>query len=323
MSKQEITLSQANALTESRYDFTKIEKNCIYMIIEKVRRDYVEKPTSDNVGKFNNLHVRFSSSVLGNITDKTHKKEAHEALTNLRKRDVEMNYADGSWTNTGFINWCKFHAEQNMYEVEVSSEIMPFLVELAKRYTSYSLTVAMALKSVYSQRFYELCCQYRNNIEKDGFSGFHKTQDQLRQMFCLEDKYPKAPDFNTYVVKKAKDEIKTFYDANQCDLWFDVNIKGRGKNQSYDFKIYTRETSEEQKAKVDDLRKKWLYIHGRMTATFKRDKKFVERTMKALDFTPKLIEPVFAKILKLESQFKAEELAKILRWVLREDFDLQ
>lgn len=322
MSKQEITLSQANALTESRYDFTKIEKNCMFMIIEKVRRDYIEKPTSEN-NRFDNLHVKFPASVLGDITDKYHKKEAHEALTNLRKRDVEMNYANGSWTNTGFINWCKFHADQNTYEVEVSSEIMPFLVELAKRYTSYSLTVAMALKSVYSQRFYELCCQYRNNIEIDGLPGFHKTQEQLRQMFCLEDKYPKAPDFNTYVVRKAKDEIKSFYDANQCDLWFDYNIKGRGKNQSYDFKIYTRESSEAQKVKVDDLRKKWMYIQGRMSATFKRDKKFVERTMKALDFNPKLIEPVFAKVLKLESQFKAEELAKILRWVLREDFDLQ
>ena len=31
------TLSQANALTESRYDFSKMEKNCIYKIIEKVR----------------------------------------------------------------------------------------------------------------------------------------------------------------------------------------------------------------------------------------------------------------------------------------------
>ena len=59
-----------------------------------------------------------------------------------------------------------------------------------------------------------------------------------------------------------------------------------------------------------------------MTATFKRDKKFVERTMKGLDFNPNLIEPVFIKIQKLEQQYRGQDFAKLLRWVLAEDFGL-
>lgn len=316
------TLSQANALTESRYDFSKMEKNCIYKIIEKVRHDYVEKPTTETAEGFQNLHVTFPASILGDIADKDHRKDAHNALVGLRKRDVEINRPDGGWFNTGFINWCEFDAVRATYTVEVSFKIMPYLVELAEQYTSYSITVAMALKSVYSQRFYELCCQYRNNIEKDGYAGFHKTQEQLRQMFCLEDKYSQNQDFNRKVIQKAQSELKAAYDTKDCDLWFDYIIKGRGKNQAYDFKIYTREQSEKQKIAFDDTRKKWAYIHGRMTATFKRDKKFVERTMKGLDFNPNLIEPLFNKIQKLEQQYRGQDFAKLLRWVLAEDFGL-
>lgn len=321
--ENEVILSQANALTESRYSWTKIEKNCMYKIIEKVRHDYIEQPTTEAVEGYKNMYVRFPASVLGEITDKDHTKEAHEALVNLRKRDVEVWEEDGSWFNTGFICSCKYNARKKEYTVEVSSMILPFLVDLARKYTSYSLTVAMTLRGVYSQRFYELCCQYRNNFDKEGYSGFHKTQKQLRQMFCLEDKYAKAPDFNSRVIMRAQKEIKEFFDKNQCDLWFDVNIKGRGMNQTYDFKIYTREQTKRQQEAAQDLQGKALYIYKRMLAIFKRDKKFCDRTYKHLDFNPELIQPLFDKITKWETKYKGNDLARIMRFALEEDFDIK
>lgn len=322
MAKKDVSIIQSNALTESRYDFTKIEKNCIYKIIEKVRQEYTENPYPNTVVEFHNLHVTFGNEVIPEIAGKD-TKIGHEALVGLRKRDIEINKPDGGWINVGFINWSEFDPKSEIYTIEVSYKILPYLVELAQQYTSYSLTVAIALKSVYSQRFYELCCQYRNNTENDGCSGFHKTQEQLRQMFCLEDKYKQNQDFNRKVIVKARDELKTLFDAGQCDLWFDYIIKGRGRAQTYDFKIYTREQTEKQKLDLDDLRKKWTYVYGRMTGTFKRDKKFVERIMKFLDYNPNLIDPIINKIKKLDEQFKGDEFARILRWILKEDFDLQ
>lgn len=324
MKSKDITLSQSNALTESRYDFTKIEKNCIYKIIEKVRHDYVDGSSEEaSADKFQSLHVTLTPEVLGLIGGQKHKKEAHDALVNLRKRDVEMHHQDGSWVNTGFINWVEWSEAKQEYEVEVSSKIMPHLVELARQYSSYSITVAMALKSVYSQRFYEMCCQYKNHIEKDGYPGFHKTQQQLREMFCLEDKYTANKDFNLHVVNKACSELKKAYEDGSCDLWMKVNIKGRGAAMCYDFKIYTREQSSQQKEAVEGIRGKWLYIHGRMAASYKNDPKYVERTMKALDFDPNLIEPIYEKIRKVEREYKGTDLAKLLRWILREDFNLK
>ena len=180
--KKDIALCQDNVLTESRYNFNRIEKNCLYKIIEQVRNEYVEGAATVN-GGFQNMFVTIQQEVLEQITDKTHKKDAHDALIRLRKRDIEIWKEDGSWFNCGFVNWCEYDANTKSYKVEVSYRIMPYLVELARQYTTYSLTVAITLKSVYSQRFYELCCQYRNRIENDGLAGFHKTQQQLRTMF--------------------------------------------------------------------------------------------------------------------------------------------
>ena len=315
----EVRMYQSNVLTEARYDVNRIQKNFLYKIIEKVRQDYVENHKST----YENLHVTLPPSVLEDITDKKHKQDAHDALVTLRKRDVEVHYEDGSWLNCGFINWAKWDARENLYKIEVSSEIMPFLVDLARQYTAYSLTVAMSLKSVYSQRFYELCCQYRNNIENGGIPGFHKTQQQLREMFCLEDKYKDNQDFNRYVVNRAQKELKSMYETKQCDLYFDVNIKGRGKEMCYDFKIYTREKSAQQQEAFDDIRKKWVYIQSKMSTTFKRDTKFVQRTCKTLDFNPQLIAPIFEKLQRLENEYKGSELAKILRYVLKTDFNIQ
>lgn len=321
--RKDVILIQDNVLTESRYNFNRIEKNCLYKIIEKVRQDYIEQPNTQTIEGFHDMVVYLSPSVLEDITDKSHRKQAHDALVSLRKRDVEIHWEDGSWLNCGFINWCRYDATSRIYKVQVSSEIMPYLVELARKYTSYSLTVAIALKSTYSQRFYELCCQYRNWVEKDGIPGFHKTQTQLREMFCLENKYERALDFNTKVVYKAQKELKAAYEAGQCDLYFDVNVKGRGKDMHYDFKIRTKEQSEAQKKAFEDIRQRWLFIQQELMAIYPKDPKFVQRVMKELDFNPNLVDQVFAKVQKAKAGLSGSDLAKLLRYILKEDFGLE
>ena len=66
------------------------------------------------------------------------------------------------WLSIGFVNYVKHIKNKSYFEVQVSKEVLPYYVELAQNFTSYSMTVAIALKSTFSQRFYELCCQYRN-----------------------------------------------------------------------------------------------------------------------------------------------------------------
>ena len=118
----------------------------------------------------------------------------YDALKRLRNRDIEINN-EKMWLSIGFVNYVKHIKNKSYFEVQVSKEVLPYYVELAQNFTSYSMTVAIALKSTFSQRFYELCCQYRNA----GF--FFYTVEKLREMFMLEKKYKRGCDFKRRVVQ--------------------------------------------------------------------------------------------------------------------------
>lgn len=317
---KEITLSQGNALTESRYDFNRLEKNALYCIIRQVRHDYIENDVTGERA-YTNMRVQIHENVLSEIADKTHREDAKAALINLRKRDVTMESEDGSWFNCGFINWSKYDAKRKCYEVEVSSEIMPYLVDLASRYTTYSLTVALSLKSKWSQRFYELCCQYRNHLEHN-VPVFHKSLDQLRKIFMLEGQYKQLADFKSFVIDRAQKELKTKFDANQCDVWFDYNQNGRGSKATFDFRIYTREETKAQQETAKQMSQQALYIYKSLLRILKRDPKFCEKCYNHLTMNPGKIPLLFEKMTNWQKKYKDADLARVVRFALEDDFDM-
>lgn len=318
--KQLVPIAQANALTESRYDFNRLEKNALYCIIRQVRKDYVETPCDQKT--YDNMHVELHESVLAEIADSRHVKEARESLVNLRHRDITIEDEEGNWLNVGFINWAKHDVKSKTFSVEVSSEIMPYLVDLARKYTVYSLTVAIALKSKWSQRFYELCCQYRNHLEK-GIPTFHKTIEQLRTMFSLEDKYPKLPDFKSRIIDKAQKELKESYENNQCDLWFEYAQVGRGEQADFKFVIHTREASQAQQKQFKELNDMSHAIFKTLLSIFPKDAKFCEKCWKHLNMFPDKIESLYSKLERIINNYpKGADRAKVTRYMLDEDFQM-
>lgn len=317
MEKKNELIAQSNALTSSRYDFSPTEKKVLYRIIQKVRRDYVEGTMQRDL--WNNMYVYINSSDFSQIADKDHAERARQALRDLRHKDIEIKDNEGNWLNVGFINYAKYSTKTKQYEVEVSKEIMPHLVELAKNFTEYSLTVAISLKSKYSQRFYEWAHQYLGRHTKTFFLNFN----DLKTMMKLGDGYKLKSDIQRGVIDVALNELKTAYDAKQCDLWIESYNEGRGTATRWYFKIHTRvEEAAQQQEAIADLRKMSLYIYQANNRIFRKDPKFRERIQKALDFDPSKIRPVFDKLTKLEKDAKVAELPALWRYILKEDFQI-
>ena len=318
--KQLAPIAQSNAITESRNDYNRLEKNTLYRIIEEVRKNYIE--TDERPETYQNLHVIISEKLLSDIAGVHHKEDAKEALINLRHRDITIEKEDGSWFNCGFINWAQYLSGSKSYEVEVSSIIMPYLVDLASRYTVYSLTVAISLKSKWAQRFYELCCQYRNHLE-NGVPSFHKNINQLRWMFMLENKYRLLADFKRNVIDKAYKELKEAYDNGQCDLWFEYNQSGRGDNADFTFIIHTKDQTQAQQKEFKELREMSYHIYMTLLSIFPKDTKFCEKCWKHLDFYPDRIEPLYGKLERIVKNYpKGKDRAKVTRYMLNEDFQM-
>lgn len=319
--KQLVSIAQANVITESRYDFNRLEKNALYCIIRQVRKDYVETPR-EQPKAYANMHVAIADSVLSEIADDAHRKDAKAALVNLRHRDITIEDEIGNWLNVGFINWAKYDAKNKVFLVEVSSEIMPYLVDLARKYTVYSLTVAITLKSKWSQRFYELCCQYKNNL-KNGTPSFRKNIAQLRKMFVLEDKYPKLPDFKKYVIDKAQNELKESYEAGVSELWFEYSQKGRGEDAEFKFIIHTRESTQAQQKEAKEKQEISFEIFKTLLSIFPKDLVYCEKCWHHLDMHPEHIMPLSAKLKRIMANYpKGTDRAKVTRYMLGEDFDM-
>lgn len=310
-------VKQSNSLTLARYDFSRTEKNVIYRIIQRVRSEYVEGSMFPD--KWSNMIIHLSSNDFSKIADEDHTERARQALRNLRHKDIEIKDAAGNWLNVGFINYAKYRAKDKTYEVEVSKEIMPYLVELVKNFTLYGVTVAMSLKSQYSQKFYELACHWRDT------GWFEYDIPELIKLFHLPPSYERKSHIKDRVLDVAKKELKTFYDQGLCDLWLEYTEKGIGEKTKFHFLVHKKEKDNSLKAPQEFNYHVQLayYIDKRCREVFRRDPKFCERIKLYLDCHPDKIQSVYDKLMKMEKDYKGTDLAKLLRWVLREDFEIK
>ena len=314
--RNQIMLAQANALTQSRYDFNVIEKRCLYQIIKEVRRLFIDTHTGQK-DLFDNMRLTLTPAMLENLGGK--KKEVYDSLVRLRKRDVEIDTED-VWMNTGYVTMVKHNKKQDLYEVEVSSEIMPYLVALAENFTTYDLTVAISLKSSYSQRFYEYCSQYKNRANKT----FFFTVEKLREMMMLENKYPNGNNFKQKVLDVAQKEIKDLYDKGQCDLWFEYAVKDTDKRKvlSYFFFVHTKE-DEQNKVDYQSVNACLQRISSILNAFFPRDKKYIKRVIQEVQLRPDIAMELVEKLDKKVMDYDKKEIPPIIRYVLNSDYGIK
>ena len=309
-----ITIAQDNALTNSKQPFSVIEKRCLYQVIYEVRKTHIDTSTGEK-DLFENMYIRMSASSLQRLGDEV--QDVYRALKTLRKKDIEIE-TDNEWVLTSWILEAKHNKKKGTYEVLVSREIMPYLVELAKNFTAYDLTVAIALKSTYSQRFYELCNQYKNRNNRT----FFLSVKQMREMFNLEKKYQNGNDFKKRVLDIAQKELKDLYDQGQCDLYFEYVPKekeGR-KVLSYFFFIHTKSEEKPVDCKiVDDCVRRITQI---LKIFFPRDKKFIVRVINAVKMRPDIAFDLVDKLEKKVLDYEKSEIPPIIRFVLSEDFGI-
>jgi hypothetical protein len=307
---KDVMLYQSNALTEGRYHFDLIEKRIIYFIVNEVRKKFVESEAGQR-DIFNDLVIELPGEQLRKAD--ANMKRVYESTKKLRNKDIEIN-TDDEWLNVGFINYAKHNKKTDVMEVGVSSQILPHLVQLTKKFTTYHLAVSITLKSIYTQRFYELCSQWKNK----GY--FYMRLDNLRRMLKCEEKFKTYGEFKRGVIETARKELKDLYDQGMCDLYFDYSILEKDKKRviMLEFYVKTQENTNKPVFSITDLK---FYIKNLMLANFPKDKNYVERVMNACkDF--EITEKIYEKMSKKRNEYTPKELPLIIRYVLKEDFEI-
>ena len=309
-------ISQSNVVTKARYNFSVIEKRCLYEIIRNIRCEYIENGYSNK--EIKDMDIILTNEKLCKLADE--KKDAYASLKKLADRPIELEDGNG-WLYTHWITYAKYDIKKDIYSVGVSKEIIPYLIALSENFTTYDLTVAIALKSVYTQRMYEICSQYKNRPNK----SFFIRVDELRNIMMLEKKYTNGSDFKRRVIDSSQKELKELFDRGQCDLFFDFNEKEKdGKRVvSYMFHVHTDAEMIRSKTDYEAAIICINRISDMLKSFFPRDKKFVLRVVNQIRINPDTAKPICDKLNKKILDYDSKSIPSIIRYVLSEDFGIK
>lgn len=309
------TIAQDNRLTTARYELSLVEKRVFYYIIKDVRKNY-------SIGRrdlFDNLvlSVKISDLAKG-VNMGENESVVKKGLRSLRLREFEWDNGlnekdeDYEWLVCGFINYAEI--KKGVAEVEVSKKLMPFLVELSTQFTPYSLTVAMSLKSKWSQRMYELCQKWQ------GTDGFRMSIADLRKSFVLEDAYKEYGSLKKFVLDVAKKELKSLYDSGQCDVYFEYSEEKKGRSvETLRFKLFRKNTLNVKS--TNDMLLELIPVFRSLYNTDKMPKNdaFVKEVIIQLQRYPNLIEPLNTRIKEILATGIKDDTTRYVRFILNED----
>lgn len=313
MSKSEITLAQANVLTQARYNFSVVEKRAVYQIIKEVRKQFIERPDGQK-DLFNDLVIRMQTKDLQGSD--TVLRDVYTSLKNLRRKSIWIEDQERV-LEVGYINYFEHVKREPNLEVQVSHKILPFLVELAEQFTTYSLTVAISLKAKYSQRFYEYCSQFKS-------TGFlYISISDLRGKMLLEKKYSRYAQIKMYVIDVAHKELKSLYEAGNCDLYFNYSEDKSGRTvNGLKIVIISRERQPEA-LKIDDLVyyiRTWL-MSWLNAANKPKNKAWIDKVIKHLQKNPDQLPKLYDRLVRMQEKETATSYAAFARYLI-EDYNV-
>jgi plasmid replication initiation protein len=304
---------QPNVITSARYEYSVIEKRIIYRIIGMVQQKM-------GVGMDETLFGEHIIRIpIKDVATNNNYNTVRQSAIALQQKVFSIDKGQGSWLNVGFVSSSEYDSKTGILEFEFSKKIIPYLVELAKGFTSYSLNVALSLRSEYSQRFYEFCSRFKDT------GVWNISVKDLKEMLKLEDKYPFYADLKRKVIEVAKKELKTLYDKGECDLYFVCIEKKSGRSVTdLTFKIVSEKNVKAEALKDTDMQ----YISDMFRNIFTKDyeKEFVKMAINQL-YNKAFMSRFAGRLEALDNELNAgtkkrEDLPPLIRHILKADYGI-
>lgn len=312
-------LVQSNKITRARCEFSVIERRIIYCIIRSLQDAHKKDNRSfmNEAGQYRDVTLSIDLKSLAICGDKL--PNVKEAAMRLKDRSVEID-RDGIWTYVSLFNYIQYNPETQVFRLQISQMILPEYIDLVANFTMYDFAIALHLKSIFSQRFYELCNQHRS------MGRFTISVDEIRRMFGIEDKYKRTADINKHVILRAQTEIMELHNTGLCDIYFTYSpSKKNGKEiVEYLFEIHTKmsDSLESFNTKEACL----SYIRQMLDSYSGNDRKYTNRVIKSIREDEKLTKEVAIKISsKIKEYSKSnpkEVIGAIIRVCLSQDFHI-
>lgn len=151
--------------------------------------------------------VELSKSV-GTIGDNYTKVK--NALKSLTSRPITLTSKKRKLTiGSAIVNWFIYDDNFEKIKVKVFPLLVPELIYLGKNYTNFGLSFLFLTKSAYAMRWYQIAQHWINQ------GWFTMSKEDIRDMFCLGDKYATRHDnFQLNVIDLPFKEINELSDID-------------------------------------------------------------------------------------------------------------
>lgn len=173
---------QPNPITESRQEFSEIEKKIVVSVINQL----------GNVAKTWNGHNIHFVIPFTELTDTNHVKVKKAAESIITKRITLVDKVSSSSDDTYYHLIVPFTEVllrkingKDFLEVVMNSSVVPFFIELGKHFTKYSIDIMLSLGSIYAQRMYEIIMLHVGRKQRK----FNYSVDKLKFMFNCPESY--------------------------------------------------------------------------------------------------------------------------------------
>lgn len=171
---------QPNLFTESRQEFTKLEKRIVALVVNQVGHISIQgkiTPDRDLV-----ITIPFNE-----LTETNHKVIADSAESLQSKRLIYRNDSTHKLDIITPFPRVRFEmvGRQRVIELTMFSAVVHHFAELGQRYTKYDIDIMLSLSSVYSQRMFEIINMYSNRGQKQ----FKYSVSRLLEMLNCPDYY--------------------------------------------------------------------------------------------------------------------------------------
>ncbi|WP_138994305.1 replication initiation protein [Larkinella sp. C7] len=188
---------QPNLFTESRQEFTELEKKIVALVINQIGNMSLKGDIKPGV----NIKFQIPYSEL---TKQRYDQISAAAESLQSKRLMYRNSEDESFDFiTPFPRVRSQMADgKKVIEITMFAEVVPHFAELGQRYTKYDIDIMLSLSSVYAQRMFEIVSMFYNRGQRQ----FTYTVDRLRMLLNCPDTY-RYVEFKINALEVAQREL--------------------------------------------------------------------------------------------------------------------
>lgn len=220
-----------NTLINASYTLSLTEQRLLLLSISKAQESGLEINHNDYI----TIHAEEFVKAFG-VNDKSVYASLKEACTTLFRR--EFSYRTGKTVvHSRWLQSSKYNDDSGNIEILFAKEIVPFISQLKKRFTSYFLKDVSQMTSVYAIRLYELIIAWKST----GKTPVIELEDLRMKLGVEPHEYKRMTNFKARVLDVA---IKQINELSNIKIKVTQHKKGR-KIIGFSFVFYETDVLDE------------------------------------------------------------------------------